>query len=344
MAPSLADLDHGVFFWLCHAAKFHLAAALSASICMSISILLVDDHNLFRSGVRQLLQRETDLQIVAEASDGLEGLKRAKVLRPDVILLDLNMPGLSGLETLHLLTQDVPQSQVVILTVSEEGEELAQALQAGAVGYLTKNIEADTLVTAIRKAKRGEPVISDSMTVKLVEQFRSQTAGGSPPLAGDPDAGMDALAAGGASVSGSTPMSGSAAVSGDASMPGGASVSGRASLSDGAGGSPLADGRTGLSGGRMADGIMSPPPMGGAMAEAGSGGDGGMAPVRLTAREREIMQCLARGESNKEIARRLDVAESTVKIHVQNIMKKTGLTSRVQIAVYAVENGLSGGG
>ena len=117
-------------------------------------------------------------------------------------------------------------------------------------------------------------------------------------------------------------------------------MSGRASLSDGAGGSPLADGRTGLSGGRMADGIMSPPPMGGAMAEAGSGGDGGMAPVRLTAREREIMQCLARGESNKEIARRLDVAESTVK----NIMKKTGLTSRVQIAVYAVENGLSGGG
>ena len=85
---------------------------------MSISILLVDDHNLFRSGVRQLLQREEDLCIVAEAADGLEGLKRAKALRPDVILLDLNMPGLSGLETLHLLTQDVPQSKVVILTVS----------------------------------------------------------------------------------------------------------------------------------------------------------------------------------------------------------------------------------
>ena len=260
---------------------------------MSISILLVDDHNLFRSGVRQLLQRETDLQIVAEASDGLEGLKRAKALRPDVILLDLNMPGLSGLETLHLLTQDVPRSQVVILTVSEEGEELAQALQAGAVGYLTKNIEADTLVAAIRKAKRGEPIISDSMTVKLVEQFRSQAAGGSPSPVAGAEAGTDAMAAGDAS---------------------------------------------------MAGGMMSPPPVGGAAAEAGSGADSGMAPVRLTAREREIMQCLARGESNKEIARRLDVAESTVKIHVQNIMKKTGLTSRVQIAVYAVENGLSAGG
>ena len=232
---------------------------------MSISILLVDDHNLFRSGVRQLLQREEDLCIVAEAADGLEGLKRAKALRPDVILLDLNMPGLSGLETLHLLTQDVPQSKVVILTVSEEAEELGEALRSGAVGYLTKNVEAETLVTAIRKAKRGEPAIAESMTMKLVEQFRSQGSG-------QP----------GATVTPPEPPS------------------------------------------------VQP----------------GAAPerVHLTAREREIMQCLARGESNKEIARRLDVAESTVKIHVQNILKKLNLSSRVQIAVYAVENGLSGNG
>ena len=122
---------------------------------MSIRILLIDDHNLFRSGVRQLLQREADLQIVAEAADGLEGLKRAKALKPDVILLDLNMPGLSGLETLKLLVQDVPDARVIILTVSEEADELGQALTAGACGYLTKNIEADTLVAAIRKARQG---------------------------------------------------------------------------------------------------------------------------------------------------------------------------------------------
>ncbi|RKW39441.1 response regulator [Lautropia mirabilis] len=232
---------------------------------MSISILLVDDHNLFRSGVRQLLQREEDLCIVAEAADGLEGLKRAKALRPDVILLDLNMPGLSGLETLHLLTQDVPQSKVVILTVSEEAEELGEALRSGAVGYLTKNVEAETLVAAIRKAKRGEPVIAESMTMKLVEQFRSQGSGQHGATVTPPD---------------------------------------------------------------------SPSIQSGATPER----------VHLTAREREIMQCLARGESNKEIARRLDVAESTVKIHVQNILKKLNLSSRVQIAVYAVENGLSGNG
>lgn len=227
-----------------------------------IRILLVDDHNLFRSGVRQLLQKEPGLQVVAEAADGLEGLKRAKALRPDVILLDLNMPGLSGLKTLQLLTQDVPQSRVLILTVSEEAEELGQALQAGACGYLTKNIEAETLVAGIHKAHAGQPVISDTMTVKLVEQFRQQ--------------GQSAAAHGGL-------------------------VAGTEAEQE---------------------------------AEAARG--------RLTVREREIVQCLARGESNKEIARNLGVAESTVKIHVQNILKKLQLSSRVQVAVYAVEHGLSG--
>ena len=241
---------------------------------MSIRILLIDDHNLFRSGVRQLLQREVDLQIVAEAADGLEGLKRAKALKPDVILLDLNMPGLSGLETLKLLVQDVPDARVIILTVSEEADELGQALTAGACGYLTKNIEADTLVAAIRKARQGQPVIADSMTVKLVEQLRSQAQG--VRAAPAPFDGAGEAAGGVMAAAGRSPGVGSQAVA-----------------------------------------------------------------ARLTTREREIVRLLARGESNKEIARDLDVAESTVKIHVQNILKKLGLTSRVQIAVYAVEHGLT---
>ncbi|WP_374538130.1 response regulator [Chitinimonas taiwanensis] len=218
---------------------------------MTIRILLIDDHSLFRSGVRQLLQREADLEIVAEAADGVEGIKRAKEYRPDVILLDLNMPGLSGLETLQLLVQDLPQTAVIILTVSEEADELGQALRDGARGYLIKNIEAEALTAAIRRAHKGEPVIADSMTAKLVAQFRAQpSAAPSPSAPAERD--------------------------------------------------------------------------------------------RLTTREREIVQCLARGESNKEIARNLDVAESTVKIHVQNILKKLNLSSRVQVAVYAVEHGMSG--
>lgn len=213
-----------------------------------IRILLIDDHTLFRSGMRLLLKRQEDFQVVAEAADGIEGLKRARELQPDVILLDLNMPGLSGLEVLQILSQDIPDCAVIVLTVSEEGDELAQALRNGAQGYLVKNIDADVLVEGIRQAARGEAVIDHGMTAKLVDQFRSQAA---------------------------------------------APASSEAQRN------------------------------------------------KLTAREMQVTQLLARGASNKVIARELDVSESTVKIHVQNVLKKLNLNSRVQIAVYAVEHGLA---
>ncbi len=136
---------------------------------MTIRILLIDDHTLFRSGMKLLLNRQADFEVVAEAADGIEGLKRARELRPDVILLDLNMPGLSGLEALQILTQDLPDCAVVILTVSEEGEELAQALRSGARGYLVKNIDAEALVAGIRQAAAGEPAIAPAMTRKLAK-------------------------------------------------------------------------------------------------------------------------------------------------------------------------------
>ncbi|QJQ05109.1 response regulator transcription factor [Undibacterium piscinae] len=212
---------------------------------MTIKILLVDDHTLFRSGIKLLLQRNPEFEIVGEASDGLDGVKRAKQLRPDVVLMDLNMAGLSGLEAMQLIVEDMPEVAVLMLTVSEEAEDLSTALKNGARGYLLKNIEADYLTQAIKRAAAGEAVIADSMTAKLVMQFRS---------------GMNA---------------------------------------------PVV-----------------------------------VEKEKLTPRERETMVCVARGESNKEIARNLNVAESTVKIHVQNILKKLNLSSRVQIAVYAVERGL----
>ncbi|MFM0326826.1 response regulator [Caballeronia glebae] len=211
---------------------------------MTIRILLIDDHALFRSGVHALLQRQSDFEVVGEASDGLEGLKRAKQFRPDVILLDLNMPGLSGLETLKLLVQDVPQTAVVMLTVSEDLDELSTALRDGACGYLLKSIETETLASAIRKAAAGQPVIADDMTAKLVASMRAPKVAPvpAPAAAADP----------------------------------------------------------------------------------------------LTTRERDIMRELSHGASNKEIARSLMLAESTVKIHVRNILRKLNLTSRVQVAIYAV--------
>jgi two-component system, NarL family, nitrate/nitrite response regulator NarL len=209
-----------------------------------IKILLVDDHTLLRSGVKLLLQRNPLFQVVGEASNGLDGVRLTSELQPDVVLMDLNMPGVTGVEALQLILQDLPQMVVLMLTVSENAGDLGAALRAGARGYLLKNIEAEQLGQAICRAAAGESVIADAMTAKLVSQFR---AGQNAPQA-DYD--------------------------------------------------------------------------------------------KLTPREREAMACLAQGLSNKEIARQLDVAESTVKIHVQNILKKLKLSSRVQIAVYAVEREL----
>jgi len=214
---------------------------------MSVRVLIIDDHTLFRSGVKALIARQEDFEVVGEASDGLDGIKRAKALQPDVILLDLHMPGLSGREAVKILAQECPESKVVMLTVSEDAEDLIETLRNGASGYLLKNIDTQTLIDAIRRAAEGDSVISPQMTSKLVRNIK--TGAVAAPAAAERD--------------------------------------------------------------------------------------------KLSPREREILVFLSRGASNKEVARALDVAESTVKIHVQHILRKLNLTSRVQAAVYAVEAGLT---
>ncbi|MGB9194036.1 MAG: response regulator transcription factor, partial [Azonexus sp.] len=108
-----------------------------------IRVLLVDDHALFRSGVKTLLERHDDFEVLDEASDGLEGIKRARSLKPDLVLLDLHMPGISGLEAVKIIVEEMPGVQVLMLTVSEDAQDLMEALRAGASGYLLKNIEMD---------------------------------------------------------------------------------------------------------------------------------------------------------------------------------------------------------
>ncbi|MGE5770299.1 MAG: response regulator [Betaproteobacteria bacterium] len=210
-----------------------------------IRVLLVDDHALFRSGVKTLLQRHDEFEVVDEAADGLEGIKRARSLKPDVVLLDLNMPGVGGLEAVKVINEEIPQARVLMLTVSENAEDLMEALRAGACGYLLKNVEMDALLDAVRRAARGDSVVSPQMTAKLIDGVREHPKGPGVLLERD----------------------------------------------------------------------------------------------RFSPRERDILVCLAQGESNKEIARTLDLAESTVKIHVQNIFKKLNMSSRVQVALYAAEQG-----
>ena len=210
-----------------------------------IRVLLVDDHTLFRSGIKSLLQRNEEFEVVGEAGDGLEGIKRARSLRPNVVLLDLHMPGVSGLEALKVIVEEIPEVRALMLTVSEDAQDLMDALRAGASGYLLKNIETEMLIDGVRRVAAGESVVSQQMTAKLIAGVRN------PPRQ-----------------------------------------------------------------------ESSPPDR-----------------ERFSPRERDILASLAQGESNKEIARRLDLAESTVKIHVQNIFKKLNMTSRVQVALYAVEHG-----
>jgi len=209
-----------------------------------IRVVVVDDHTLFRRGIISLLSHERDFAVVGEAADGFEGIRTAVAQKPDVVLLDLNMPGISGLDALAAILKDAPGAHVVMLTVSEDAEDLVAALKRGAQGYLLKNIDSEFLVQSIRRAADGDSVISPEMAGKLMRQVRT--------------------------------------------------------------GAPAA---------QPAD-VLSP-------------------------REREILQQLAKGGSNKEIARDLDLAESTVKIHVQHILRKLGLASRVQAAIWAIENGIA---
>lgn len=210
-----------------------------------LRVLLVDDHKLFRSGVKALLARQADIEVVGEAADGLDGVQQARQLRPDVILLDLHMPGVSGRDAVRTLSEELPGTRVLMLTVSEDADDLLDTLHAGAAGYLLKNIDAEYFVDAIRRAAGGDSVVSPEMTGKLVAGLKRAAAAPVPEK------------------------------------------------------------------------------------------------DLLSAREREILAALARGASNKEIAREFELAESTVKIHVQNILRKLNLTSRVQAAVYAVEHGMS---
>ena len=213
-----------------------------------ITLFLIDDHPLLRRGLVALLSQHPDLRVVGEAGDAGEALRLLPSLCPQVILLDNHLPGVRGVDAIAGLREASPGSRVVMLTVSEDGQDLATALRHGAQGYLLKTIDGELLADAVRRAARGEPVVSPEMMGKLVAAFQHQGAPEPVPLA-------------------------------PAAQP--------------------------------------------------------AAPSPLSPREEEVLREIARGASNKEIARALDIAETTVKIHVQHILRKLGLSSRVQAAVYA---------
>ena len=139
---------------------------------LPVRLLVVDDHKLFRRGLIALLSTDARLSVVAEAGDAGDALKLAKSHQPDVILLDNHLPGVHGVEALPQLLAAAPQARIVMLTVSEDAQDLAQALSRGAAGYLLKTVEGDELVDAIMRVRVGESVVSPEMTSKLVAAFR----------------------------------------------------------------------------------------------------------------------------------------------------------------------------
>ena len=224
-----------------------MMAAMSAET--AIRILVVDDHTLFRRGLIALLASQPRMMIAGEAGDASEAQRRALELQPDVILLDNHLPGVEGVDALPGLREAAPNAHVLMLTVSEEAEDLATALMRGASGYLLKTVDIEVLAESIIRVHQGESSISPEMAGKLATAYQTlrQSTATAVPAPAAPHDPIDSL---------------------------------------------------------------SP-------------------------RELQILAEIARGASNKEIARSLSIAEATVKIHVQHILRKLNLVSRVQAAVHA---------
>ena len=138
---------------------------------MTISLVLADDHAVVRAGTRQLLERQLDMQVLGEAADGEEAVRLAKELKPDVVVMDVRMPKMSGVEATRRIKQEIPEVAVLVLTAHDDDEYVFALLQTGANGYLLKTAETDELVRAIRTVAAGQSTLDPTVAGKVVAQF-----------------------------------------------------------------------------------------------------------------------------------------------------------------------------
>ena len=136
-----------------------------------MKVLIVDDHALFRQGVRNAIEPEEDIDIVGEAEDGMEALTKARELRPDLIFMDINMPHCDGLEAVSAIKRELPSVRIIMLTVHDEDENLFEAIKRGAEGFLSKNARANALLNSLRGVMKGEAAISRLMAGKILKEF-----------------------------------------------------------------------------------------------------------------------------------------------------------------------------
>jgi DNA-binding NarL/FixJ family response regulator len=145
-----------------------------------IRVLVIDDHELFRDGIVGVIQAQPDMQVVGLAGDGMAAFVLAQQLCPDVVLLDINMPGTDGLVAARMIAQALPACHIVMLTVRDEDEQVYEAIRAGARGYLLKNIRAQQLTEMIRAAARGEAALTPALAARVLAEFRRIEAGPAP--------------------------------------------------------------------------------------------------------------------------------------------------------------------
>jgi DNA-binding NarL/FixJ family response regulator len=217
---------------------------------MSLSVLIVDDQALVRAGFRMILDAEEDIDVAGEAADGADAVAEARRLKPDVILMDVRMPQVDGIEATRRVLADGLDTKVVMLTTFDMDEYVYDALRAGASGFLLKDVPPEQLVAGIRAVAQGDALLAPSVTRRVIEEFVRR-----PPAS-----------------------------------------------------------------------VQTMPPE---VAE-------------LTARELEVLQLVAKGLSNAEIAKELFVSETTVKTHVARVLTKLAVRDRVQAVVLAYECGLAG--
>jgi DNA-binding NarL/FixJ family response regulator len=150
-----------------------------------IHVLLADDHAVVRSGLRMLLESQSDITIVGEAQNGREAVERVEVLKPDVVLMDIEMPDMNGIEATKRIKQVAPATAVLALTMYEDDQYFFEMLHAGAAGYIPKRAAPDELVSAIRAASRGEVFLYPSLAGRLVQDYLQRAAAGTQPAVND---------------------------------------------------------------------------------------------------------------------------------------------------------------
>ncbi len=214
-----------------------------------IRVLLVDDHTLFREGLRRLVNEQPDMEIIGEAANGHQAVDRAVELQPDVILMDIAMPDMTGLDAAEIIKKQLPQVRVLLLTVHDDREYLFRGLEVGASGYVLKEAEAQALVMAIQAVHRGEIYLYPSVTRWLVQDYLQRGHSGHP----EEQQRLD----------------------------------------------------------------------------------------ELTERQQTVLQLLAEGHTNQEIADKLVLSPYTIQTHIQNIMQKLNLHSRADLIKYAIRHGLT---